>query len=243
LTGVQPGTHHATVSVIYSSGETEKCNVQILIELPQARGGITGSSFLASGGREEPGYGLYSYILFGSRPTDATRERYLKTLEAYVALVESIASLEAAGIAKHRLNITYVPVTKLPLMKNRPSPDWLVRNYNYASARAILSALPGAYRSDGPYIISHLKPISTTKQIKDKYLYQDLSIVMPKVVVGYAREFLNQAAQERYWEEKTAHQLALKLQNTLYLMARALPDITDAMKDMKNIKNVITWKD
>jgi hypothetical protein len=243
FTGVKPGSYSATAFTAYSTGETEKCTIQVLVEQPEARGGITGWSLLLSGTKEKSGYGLYSYILFGSRPTDATRERYLKTLEAYVSLVESIASLEASGIAKHRLNITYVPVIKIPPPKERPSPEWLLNNYNYAGARAILSALPGVYRSDGPYIVSQLKPINATQQIKDKYLYQDLSIIMPRVVFGYAREFLNQAAQERYWEESTTRQLALKLQNTMYLMARALPDVTEAMKKVKDIKSTITWKD
>jgi hypothetical protein len=90
--------------------ETEKCFLQVLVEKPEGRG-ITGWALLLSGAKEKPDYGLYSYILFGSRPTDASRsERYLKTLEAYVSLAESIASLEASGIARHRLNITYLPV-------------------------------------------------------------------------------------------------------------------------------------
>ena len=73
--GVQPGTYTATAFVAYPTGETEKCTVQILVEQPEAeaRGGITGWSLLLSGAREKSGYGLYSYILFGSRPTDATR--------------------------------------------------------------------------------------------------------------------------------------------------------------------------
>jgi hypothetical protein len=29
------------------------------------------------------GYGLYSYLLLGSGPTDANRERYVKTIEAW----------------------------------------------------------------------------------------------------------------------------------------------------------------
>jgi hypothetical protein len=241
--GLQPGTYTATVHVAYPTGETNSCAVQVLVEPTEAKGGVTGWSLLLSGTKEKSGYGLYSYILFGSRPTDATRERYLKTLEAYAALVESIVSLEASGVARHQLNITYLPVTKLPPPKDKPSTEWLLEHYDYARARALLSVLPGAYRSDGPYIVSRLNPIKASEPIVGKYLYQDLSTTAPRVIAGYAREFFNQAAQERYWEERTAQQLALKLQNTMYLMATALPVVAGAMTDIKKIKSEISWAD
>lgn len=243
LMGAQPATYEATAYVAYPGGETQKCPLQVLVEKTEARGGITGWSLLLSGAKEKPNYGLYSYILFGSRPTDVTRERYLKTLEAYVSLAESIASLEASGIAHQRLNVTYVPVIKMPSQKDRPSAEWLLGNYDYGRARAILSIVQGSYRSEGPYIISYDKPLSTMKQLKEKYIDQDLTVVEPKVIYSYAREFFSQAAQERYWEDNTRRQLALKLQNTMYLMARALPPVKDAMKDLKDIKGIISWKE
>lgn len=239
--GVRPGTYAATAYVAYPSGETEKCSMQILVEHPEGRGGITGWSLLLTGDKEIAGYGLNSYILFGSRPTEATRERYLKTLEAYVVLQESIASLEASGIARHQLNITYVPVTKKLPAQDRPTPATLLEHYDYARARAILSLLPGPYRTEGPYIISYLKPLSRMDQLQGKYLYQDLSIKEPKVIIGYAREFLNQAAQERFWEERAAKNLALNLQNTLFLLSRASTGVKDATKELKEIKDAIKW--
>jgi hypothetical protein len=241
--GAPTGAYTATVNAAYAAGESDSCAVQVLVEPPETRGGITGWSLLLSGAKEQSGYGLYSYVLFGSRPTDATRERYLKTLEAYIALIESIKDLEASGLAKHRLNISYVPVAKLPALKDKPSAEWLLENYDYARARALLSALPGAYRSDGPYIISYLTPVRPTESITDHYLYQDLSTTAPRVIAGYAREFFNQAAQERYWDDRTARQLALQLQNTMYLMARALPDVAGATKDLIKIKSEIRWTD
>ena len=260
---VLQGTHTATTFVVHPTGETEKCSVQVLVEPPEAqdgitdwsppsaaghdagsaaRGGITGWSLLLTGAKEKPGYGLYSYILFGTRPTEETRERYLKTLEAYVSLQESIASLEASGIPVHRLNITYVPVTEMP--PDRPTAQWLLDHYDFPRARAILSVLPGGYRSEGPYIISHLSPLSEIKQLGSRYLYQDLSLIMPRIISGYAREFLSQAAQEHYyWEERTARQLALKLRNILSLMARAVPEIKGAMKELKDIRDMIKWEE
>lgn len=235
FTDVEPGSRTASVYIAYPNGETVKCDVLILVEQREAKGGSTGWSLLPAEVNEKAGYGLYSYILFGSRPTVATRERYLKVLEAYISLVESIASLEAAGIEKHKLNITYVPVAKMPPQDKRPSPEWLLENYDYARARKILSSISGEYHSDGPYIISHLKPLSNIKQSPERCLYQDLSLIMPKVINGYAREFLNQAAQERHWEERTVRQLTLKLQNIIVVMAQGVGPVTEGIKDIKQI--------
>lgn len=236
LTDVKPGSHTASVYAAYPNGETVKCNILILVEQGEARGGITGWSLLPAGAKEKSGYGLYSYILFGSRPVTAdSRERYLKTLEAYVSVNESIVRLEAAGIAPSKLNITYVPVIKLLPQNKAPSPEWLLENYDYARARKILSSISGEYRSDGPYIISHLKPLSNIRQSPEMHLYQDLSMIMPKVIKGYAKEFLNQAAQERHWEERTVRQLTLKLQNIIVVMAQGVGPVTEGIKDIKQI--------
>jgi hypothetical protein len=242
LGSVTPDSYEATAYVSHPSGETGKCTIRILVE-PEGRSPatITGWSFLLKGDKETDGYGLYSYILFGSRPAEATRERFLKALEAYITLQESVASLEASGIKRRSLNVTYVPVTKKFNEKGRPTAVWLLENYDFARARAILSLLPGPYRTEGPYIVSRLERLGTSDPVQGNYLYQDLSIKEPKVIAGYAREFLNQAAQERFWEKRTAKNIALNLQNTLFLMARASIDAKDAAKELKEIRDAVKW--
>ena len=240
LSGLEAGTYEATVHVARPSGETEKCSLKVLAQKGGRKGDATGWSLLISGRKEKPGYGLYSYILFGSRPTDLNRERYLKALAAYVSLVESIIDLQEAGMQPHQLNITYLPVTKMPPQtRKRPSPEWLLSNYDFALARKILSAMPGGYRSQGPYIISHAAPLSNVSQFPDWCLEQDLSAVMPRVVFGYAQAFFNQAAQVRYWEENTTKTLALRLQNTLYITANAMSDVPVAMKKVRSMISLV----
>ena len=63
------------------------------------------------------------------------------------------------------------------------------------------------------------------------------------MIIGYAREFLNQAAQERYWEERTTKNLALNLQNTLFLLSRASTGVTEATEELKKIRDAIKWLD
>ncbi len=45
----------------------------------------------------------------------------------------------------------------------------------------------------------------------------------------WIREFLNQAAQERFWEPKTADVLVLELRTTIAALASALPDVQKAL--------------
>jgi hypothetical protein len=228
FTGVEPGTYTATIRVSDPRAEVADCSVQVIVRArPPLRTGSpreSGWSFLYQGEAEQEGYGLYSYLLFGSPPSGAARDRYLKAIEAYVELVPDIRSLEAY-IARPDLNVLYLPIEVPPW--SAISPEWLLEQYDYARARFLLRALPGTHR-DGPYIVSALKPISGTGTLSGQYLYQDLSTIPPHLVSVWVKEFLNQAAQERFWEERTTEQFALKLRRTVGTLALGLPDVLKA---------------
>ncbi len=237
FSGVTPGDYKASVSVRFPGEEKMNCMITVLLKKSETGSDIsdagsstesaigsekgttlskaharreTGWAFLRHGEKEKSGYGLYSYILFGSRPADYNeRARYKKTIESYVPRLDSIVNLQQAGIPTHQLNITYLPVTTISHGSNysdlpgkrkhsrNGSVERLFEHYDYARARSILRHLTGDLR-DGPYIMTFFKPISGTSQNLDKYLFQDLSTVPPKVIKDYAREFLNQSAQERF---------------------------------------------
>ena len=233
LSGLQPGPYTATARVILPTGGTEVCSVKVLVVTPEGRGRVTGSALLLAGMKEKSGYGLYSYLLFGSRPIASTRERYTKAIEAYLALMESIMELEKAGVSPHRLNVTYLPVRKRPATQ-RLSAEWILDNYDFARARALLNTVPGEYRTEGPYIVSHLSPLSRVTRLPEKYLFQDISRIEPKVVYGYVKEFLNQAAQERYWDARTVNGLFLKLQDIIYISASAFPEVVKSRNDIRS---------
>jgi hypothetical protein len=228
FTGVEPGPYTATIRVSNLRVGLADCSVHVIVRPrpPMLRGSPreSGWSFLFQGKTEQAGYGLYSYLLFGSPPSSAARDHYLKAIEAYVELVPNIRSLEAY-IARPELNITYLPIT-VPLW-SAISPERLLEQYDYARARFLLRALPGTHR-DGPYIVSALKPLSGTGTLSDPYLYQDLSSVPPHLVSVWVKEFLNQAAQERFWEKRTTEQFALKLRRTVGTLALGLPDVLKA---------------
>jgi hypothetical protein len=183
---------------------------------------------------ETPGYGLYSYLLFGSPPGDGARERHLKALEAYVGLIPDIAALERY-IPPRELNIAYVPLTAAP--DRQAAADRLLAQYDYARSRSILRFLAGGNR-EGPYIVSALRPLggtAATAALPNPYLFQDLSTAPPHLVASWVKEFLNQAAQERFWEERSAERFALKLRVTVGVLGAALPEVKKALDTW------ITW--
>jgi hypothetical protein len=255
LSEVQAGTYAASVRAIGPAGPSAECLLRVIVRRdanprgslvpspvpPQAgSGGVgsaspsvpqreTGTSLLLPGKEEVPEYGLYSYLLLGSPPSDAARERYLKTIQAFWGLIPEIASLEQY-IPRRELNVAYLPLNSAP--EEATSAEWLLANYDFARARSLLRFLPGNTR-EGPYIVSALKPLarSATSGPPGPWLFQDLSHVPPHLVDSWVKEFLNQAAQERFWEENRAEALARKLRLTIGVLSLGLPEVRKGLDD------------
>jgi hypothetical protein len=194
----------------------------------------TARGFLVKGQKEKTGYGLYSYFLLGSPPTDSSRARYLKAIQAYLRLIPTVNDLEDY-ISADKLNITYFPV-KSPLPAD-PTVEWLLDNYDFARARVLLDLLPGVHNA-GPYFVSVLKPLSGADQLPGQYLFQNLSAVPtePQDLVSlWILEFMNLAAQERFWEPKTAELLTLKIRSTISVLAAGLPEVK------KQLASWVAW--
>jgi len=242
LSTVQPGTYVASVRVIGPAGPSAECLLRVIVRRDaNPRGSLapppvssvpqreTGTSLLLPGKEEVPEYGLYSYLLLGSQPSEADRERYLKTIEAFWGLIPEIVGLEQY-IPRRELNVAYLPLHSAPA--GTTSAEWLLANYDFARARSLLRLLPGNTR-EGPYIVSALKPLagSTTSAPPGPRLFQDLSHVPPHLVASWVKEFLNQAAQERFWEENRAEALARKLRLTIGVLSLGLPEVRKGLDD------------
>lgn len=196
----------------------------------------TGRAFLVDTQIEEPGYGLYSYLLFGSPPiNDIVRQRYIQAITAYKDIIIDIKDLEKY-IPLKELNITYLPIDLPP--PSNASAEWILEHYNYARAKALLRTLPGSLR-EGPYIISTLNPLSTTQTPPEKYLFQDMTSVVPDVISLWVKEFITQASQEHSWNEETAKQFALRLRSSLALVTEASSKVKKAQKT--GLKDMIAW--
>jgi len=227
--GVIPGSYQAKVQVEDSTGRSAACSIQVILRVPIGTKNIlreTGRSLLVQGKKEEEGYGLYSYLLFGSPPSDANRKRYREAIDSYSKLIPDITILEKY-IQHKELNITYLPVDSSP--EDAISVDWVLEHYDYARARVLLRFILGDNRN-GPYFISALEPLTGKKTISDQYLYQDLSTVPEELIHIWVKEFLNQAAQERFWAKNKAKMFVLKLRTTIGVLAKGNKIVRSALK-------------
>jgi hypothetical protein len=220
----RPEPYTAEVRGGHESATT--CALRVLVRrmpVEGLRGRETGWSFLVGGAQETPGYGLYSYLLLGAPPIGGVvRARYLKAIEAYVELVPHVARLEAY-VPAAQLNVAYLPLTAAPPAGQAVTAAWVLQHYDYARARVLLGRVPGDFR-DGPYILSSLRLFAAGERPQG-LLFHDLSAVTPDLAAAWMKLFLNQAAQERFWEPRTAQTVNLKIRLTLAVAAEAVPEV------------------
>jgi outer membrane protein OmpA-like peptidoglycan-associated protein len=192
----------------------------------------TGRADLVEDQPEDQDYGLYSYLLFASPPTEATRERYQAAVTAYLYFLSPVR-LSETYLQRRLLNITYLPLTVRRPEGIRPkeSTEWVLEHYNYSRARILLSSLPGAH-NDGPYIVSSREPFRVGKILAEPYLYQDLSWVPPRLVELWVKAFLHQVMQKRFWEERTAERWVRYLRTVIAILAEGLPEIQTASAEL-----------
>jgi len=226
LRKVEAGSYQAKVTVSDSSNSVGSCSVRVDVVEVDRGSHESGREFLVRGIPEASGYGLYSYLLFGSLPSEATRDRYLKALEAYLAF-NKISDLQAVNYKPNQLNITYLPLDAPA--NNDVNAAWLLVHYDFSKARSLLNVLQGE-RRDGIYFVSSTKPLS--KGSLPPYLIQNLTAVptSPRdLITWWVREFLNQAAQEHFWEPRTTKLLALRLRTTIAVLAAGLPEVKQSL--------------
>ena len=193
----------------------------------------SGHAYLVDKQAEEQGYGLYSYLLFGSRPNETNRNLYLEAIKAVIKRLSGVKELEAQGFSRAELNVTYVLLKKpLPPGEGGPSPEWVLENYNYARAKFFLSKLPET-RQDGPYIVSTLNPIARLQRGAGEHLVQDLSAIPPArtdIIQAWIKAFLRRATQPRKWDSTSGEKLTQKLRLVVAIAAEGLPQVQEAIK-------------
>jgi len=96
-----------------------------VVRLDSPRRRITARSFLTPLQREDTGYGLYSYILFGSRPEYLDSNRWRRYYQAILAFL-TIPTIEGLSryVPPSGLNITFLPINcsehELPKLSLQP---------------------------------------------------------------------------------------------------------------------------
>jgi hypothetical protein len=237
LTGVETGPAQAEVEVRRKGAMPATCTVEVRVVGKMSEGTrgtgerTSGRTLLDSNQNETDGFGLYSYILFGSQPEDADKERYKQIVAACLKLIPSALELQKY-LPPNRLNAVFLPVKESA--PANADAAWVLDHYDYARARALLTRAPVSNKS-GVYIVSASAPL-LGKANSGKYLVQDLSKVPANLASSWVDAFINQAAQEKYWEASTATQLVLKMRLALSTLAVGVPQIKQAVAAWISIK-------
>jgi hypothetical protein len=224
----------ATVRATAPGWGEAHCALEVFIGKQEAvipdRGTIRGEKlvstrrYLLPGESEEPGYGLYSYLLLSNAPMDhEEKDRYVKTVEAYLLLLQDLDEYLGRHVRPSRLNATYIPLKKRP-EPGHSNAEWaanVLAVYDYTAAELLLSQLEKSYLK-GPYLVSALKPLSEMNTPLD--LFEDFTGVVPALVAERVRFFKFLAAQERSWSEASLERLAHTLHNLVAVGGKVAPD-------------------
>ena len=193
---------------------------------------LTGRDFLLPNAPEPPGFGLYSYVLFGEHANSANQDLYGAILAAYLALDEA-RRFESEHVDRKELNVTFVPLRQAA--PDEVSVPWILDHYNYVAAQILLKKLVDDADISGTYIVSYEQPVSSTTEVdRRRLLVQDLTGLPPNLAFLWFREFKAQVRQSRYWDDKTMGQFMLKMRTQIALIARAFGGVRSPDGDMRS---------
>jgi hypothetical protein len=203
---------------------------------------VSGRSFLVGHDPEEPGYGLYSYLLFSSAPaSDDEKKRDLAVIQAFVDLLNDVSDLQSNGVAKGQINVTYLLVTETPKDKV-PAADWVLSHYDFPRAKVLLRIFRHNVLG-GPYVASSLTPLSQSAIAPDHHLWQDMTHVPAAVAASWEKEFERRAARPEFWAPDTRDQALLALRDFISNAASGLTEVDAASASFKSmLATWLTWK-
>ncbi|MBN1594669.1 hypothetical protein JW933_01955 [candidate division FCPU426 bacterium] len=182
----------------------------------------TGTDYLVGTQEQAPGYGLYSYVLFVSPPTEQNQERYLKTIRTFLDWPK--AGEAEPYFKPARLNLTALPVKDMP--PEQTTAEEVLAIYNYPRAQAMLKCLPEqTWQASGPFLVSVCQPLRVGDIYEEHYLFQDLSRVPPDLIRLWMDDFKKQVAKPRFWETDALRETAKALRTAVAIAAQGLPDV------------------
>ena len=177
-------------------------------EEPVRRGDIVPArSYLLSGNAEEPGYGLYSYVLLPHPPLGTEQlTRYTTLAEAYHAVIQPVGDFLDMGYDKRNLGITYWllgEVDRREIPRHEEKADWsfFIHAYDYARAQAMLVGLD-MLGKPGPFIIaatSPIRPLASQPLDRQQLLVFDLSRINEEEFVSMLQLYEEKASHPKAW--------------------------------------------
>lgn len=175
-------------------------------------------SLLVRGDYEERGFGLYSYLLLGARPTVDTRGRYLELVRAIILRAERTTDMIGVGFSKSEINVFYFPVVRQP---TRPATidevaEWIITYYDYARARRILDFAGIASHGSGPYLLASLTPLSRGIA-GDVAILEDLTRATDETAPLWAGHFLEVSCSPQRWNQQSLMEAMLRIREYISL--------------------------
>jgi acylphosphatase len=209
----------------------------------------TGFSELQKLGKEESGYGLYSYAVLTS---DSARSA------AFLGeIFKAIPSVGDTGVPKRaQLNIFYIPIkadksnafTELSAKtsgdeKAKLGAEFTKSFYNFKMARAILNHVcnpPANNMKDlcegamagGPYIFTYAKPASSLEPVLPPFLFVDLSNIREEAFPEFIEAFRSQVKREDVADGAKIHSMRLTILNITLTAASWIVPVKAAIADI-----------
>src|SRR5215472_9320075 len=242
---IESGEFHkkatATVKATATGLEESGCVVEVFVGkkedrsplLPDRSGGLRSARrYLLPNQKEDTGFGLYSYLLFPTRPqTEEQKARYLKTLESCLLVMESVEDHIQIHRPPSELNITHIPVKEIPKY-SQVSAEWAANTldvYDYATAQKLLDKLDKSYQQ-GPYLISvGKKPLSDMATPVQAHVLQDFTGKVPELASNVVELFTYRAAQQRTWSDESLRSFVLNMRNLIAVAGKVTPDVASAV--------------
>ncbi|HTO84144.1 MAG TPA: hypothetical protein VMQ73_18105, partial [Methylomirabilota bacterium] len=190
---------------------------------------ITERAPLWAGAMESEGYGLYSYLLFG---TNSDRNRSKRLAAIHRELFSNPTDPGLANFSLSERNIFYLPLAPKgsPLVTDveQANDSWFLCHYDYTTAQYLLRRI--GKEGDGIYLASNISPLMNREQpANNRILVSDLSWISDDLIEQAVREYRRQVMRERYWDQATLRSMAFKLRAALTPIAKSIELMTAAI--------------
>jgi hypothetical protein len=207
----------------------------------------TGYSHLSELGREERGYGLYSYAIL---PSGSKRAETFLT-----ELFKEVPSIGQTAARRSQLNIFYVPLRKdrepdfAALLQTsgtnaeKIGAEYSRSLYDYRMARALLDhvcnppaesvrVLCDGDLSRGPYIFTYASPASHMNSVPPPFLFVDLSNVHEQAFGEFIDAFKSQVKSDDITDQARIQTLRLTILNVALTAADWVNPVEKAIADI-----------
>jgi hypothetical protein len=196
---------------------------------PRAGSKIMTKVLLPRGGVEPSGYGLYSYLLFGSSSEAGRSKRYAAS-RAYCKNFPELS--EALGVFKPiDVNVFSVPTNdRAPRDTYCKDAEKLVDDYyDYTLAKRLLQDV--GLEGDGIYLVACERPILGGSCDPKKTLVVDLTTVKESLSELCVLEFRRQTRKKETWNDTSLRKLVFELRKKLPDIAEFISIAKAAAKD------------